>query len=177
MPTLSCSMVPRRRSDRRKSYLPISLAGFRCYQDGVDEAWAHISLRNVEKDDTQVVEIRVHDMQERPVAELEGLTVRLLPLDKVQPNRAAADDVFYRVAWRKSVRSAVNPGGSCSGKLADLRRCKRCRCSAGQQTRRRRPSFHLVYRGGSFARQDPRKWTANERQPRRFSPVAGAIRC
>ena len=59
-------------------------------------------MRNVEKDNTQVVEIRVYDMFERPVAELEGLTVRLLPLDKVAPTRAAADDVFYRVAWRKA---------------------------------------------------------------------------
>ena len=95
--------------DRRNSYLPISLAGFRCYQDGIDEAWVHTKLRSVEKDDTQVVDIRVYDLAERPVAELEGLAVRLLPLDKVVPPRAGADDLFYRAAWRKSVRAAANP--------------------------------------------------------------------
>ena len=67
------------------SYLPVSLEGFRCYQDGIDEAWVHTRLRSVEKDDTQVVDIRIYDVAERPVAELEGLAVRLLPLDKVQP--------------------------------------------------------------------------------------------
>ena len=111
---------------------PISLAGFRCHQDGIDEAWAHISLRNVEKDNTQVVEIRVYDMLERPVAELEGLTLsgccRLIRWRRLQ---AAADDVFYRVAWREERQKRCQPRGSCSGKLADLRRCKRCRCSTG----------------------------------------------
>ncbi|HXF18382.1 MAG TPA: acyltransferase domain-containing protein, partial [Burkholderiales bacterium] len=57
-------------SDGRKSYLPVSLAGFRCYQDEIDEAWVHTTLRSVEKDDTQVVDIRVYDMAQRPVAEL-----------------------------------------------------------------------------------------------------------
>ena len=118
-------------SDRRESYLPISLAGFRCHQDGIDEAWAHISLRNVEKDNTQVVEIRVYDMLERPVAELEGLTVRLLPLDKVAPtsSRRRRRVLSGRVAEERQKR--CQPRGSCSGKLADLRRCKRCRCSTG----------------------------------------------
>mgnify|MGYP003694261269 CR=1 FL=1 len=76
------------------SYLPVSLAGFRCYQDGIDEAWVHTTLRSVEKDDTQVVDIRVYDVAERPVAELEGLAVRLLPLDKVAAAPGAGTDVL-----------------------------------------------------------------------------------
>ncbi len=75
------------KSDRRKSYLPVSLEGFRCYQDGTDNAWVHTRLRSVEKDDTQVIDIRVYDEAERPIADLDGLTVRLLPLDKVQSAR------------------------------------------------------------------------------------------
>ena len=75
-------------SDRRKAYLPVSLEGFRCYQDGIDKAWVHTRLRSVEKDDTQVVDIRVYDEAERPVADLDGLSVRRLPLDKVQQPRA-----------------------------------------------------------------------------------------
>ena len=55
---------------------------YRCYQDGIDQAWVTRKLRSVKKDDTQVIDIRVYDVAERPVAELEGLAVRLLPLDK-----------------------------------------------------------------------------------------------
>ena len=44
----------------------------RCYQDGIDKAWVHTKLRTVEKDDTQVVDIRVYDEAERPVADLRG---------------------------------------------------------------------------------------------------------
>lgn len=155
-------------SDRRKSYLPISLAGFRCHQDGIDEAWAHISLRNVEKDNTQVVEIRVYDMLERPVAELEGLTVRLLPLDKVAPTRASADDVFYRVAWRKSVRSAVNQEDRAPASWLIFADAKGVGAALASRLEGAGHHSHLVYRGGSFAQQEPRKWTANERQPRDF---------
>jgi surfactin synthase thioesterase subunit/acyl carrier protein/NAD(P)-dependent dehydrogenase (short-subunit alcohol dehydrogenase family) len=155
-------------SDRRKSYLPISLAGFRCHQDGIDEAWAHISLRNVENDNTQVVEIRVYDMLERPVAELEGLTVRLLPLDKVAPTRAAADDVFYRVAWRKSVRSAVDQEDRAPASWLIFADAKGVGAALASRLESAGHHSHLVYRGGSFAQQEPRKWTANERQPRDF---------
>ena len=52
-----------------QSYLPVSLEGYRCYQDGIDKAWVHTSLRSVEKGDTQVVDIRVYDDAERPVAD------------------------------------------------------------------------------------------------------------
>ena len=43
------------------------------------------------------------------MAELEGLTLRLLPLDKLQLPQAGTDDLFYRATWRKSVRAAANP--------------------------------------------------------------------
>ena len=110
-PILSCLMVwGRAESDLHQSYLPISLEGYRCYQDGIDEAWVHTRLRSVEKDDTQVVDIQVYDDAERPVADLEGLSVRLLPLGKVQQPQASADDLFYRPVWRKSVRRTGNSG-------------------------------------------------------------------
>ena len=89
------------RGDHHYSYLPVSLEGFRCYQDGIDKAWAHLRLRSVEKDDTQVVDIRIYDDAEQPVADLDGLTVRLLPLAKVQTPRVGTDNLFYRVVWRR----------------------------------------------------------------------------
>src|SRR5262245_16388172 len=94
-------------AEARKAYLPVSLMGFRCYQDGVEQAWVHTKLRHVENDDQQVVDMRIHDAAERPVAELDGLTVRLLPLEKVQRPRAA-DGFLYRVAWRQGVRAIAN---------------------------------------------------------------------
>ena len=82
----------------------------RCHQDGIDSAWVHTRLRTVDKDDTQVVDIRIYDEAERPIADLDGLTVRLLPLSKVQSARGRTDDLFYRPVWRKSVRDAATPG-------------------------------------------------------------------
>ena len=99
----------RAKSDGRSSYLPVSLEGFRCYQDGIDQAWVHTRLRSVEKGDTQVIDIRVYDPAERPVAELDGLTVRLLPLDRVQLPRAGRTTCSIGSAWRKSVRGPANP--------------------------------------------------------------------
>jgi acyl transferase domain-containing protein/surfactin synthase thioesterase subunit/acyl carrier protein len=154
--------------DRHKSYLPISLAGFRCYQDGIDEAWVHIKLRNVDKDNTQVVDIRVYDMVERPVAELEGLAVRLLPLDKAVPIRAAADDVFYRVAWRTSVRSAVDQGHRAPASWLIFADARGVGAALASRLEGAGHHSHLVYRGDGFAQREPRKWTANERQPRDF---------
>ncbi len=58
--------------DAGHSYLPVSLAGFRCHQDGIDTAWVHTRLRSVEND-TQVIDIGIYDLAGRPVAELDGL--------------------------------------------------------------------------------------------------------
>src|SRR5262245_8246857 len=155
-------------SDCRQSYLPISLAGFRCYQDKIDEGWVHIRLRNVENDNTQVVDIRVYDLSERPVAELEGLTVRLLPLDKVTQTRAAADDVFFRVAWRKSVRSVLDQKDRAPASWLIFADAKGVGAALASRLESAGHHSHLVYRGDSFVQRGPRKWTANERQPSDF---------
>jgi surfactin synthase thioesterase subunit/NAD(P)-dependent dehydrogenase (short-subunit alcohol dehydrogenase family)/acyl carrier protein len=157
------------KSDGRNSYLPVSLVGFRCYQDGIDEAWVHTRLRSVEKDDTQVVDIRVYDVAERPVAELEGLTVRLLPLDKVQPPRADTDDLFYRAVWRKSVRGAANSERDRAPAswiiFADAKGVGVALASKLEATGHH---CHLVYRDDAYAQPGIRKWTVNERQPHHF---------
>ncbi len=154
---------------RRNSYLPVSLEGFRCYQDGVVKAWVHIKLRSVEKDDTQVVDIRVYDDTERPVADLEGLTVRLLPLTEVQMPRAGTDDLFYRPTWRKNVREATRPENDRTPAswiiFADtegvgVRLAGRLE-AAGHHC-------HLVYREDAFAQHGPRTWIVNERKPHEF---------
>jgi acyl transferase domain-containing protein/surfactin synthase thioesterase subunit len=157
------------KSDRRNSYLPVSLEAFRCYQDGIDKAWVHTRLRSVGKDDTQVVDIRIYDDAERPVADLEGLTVRLLPLAKVQMPRTDMDDLFYRVAWRKSPGRTIDPAQDCAPAswmiFADangvgVALAKRLEASGHH--------CHLVYRDSAFAQRGARTWTVNERQPQDF---------
>ena len=160
--------VSKVRSARGESYLPVSLAGFRCYQDGIDKAWVHIKLRNVERDNTQVVDIRVYDMLERPVAELEGLAVRLLPLGKVVPTRTAADDVFYRVAWRKSVRSTVDQAHPAPASWLIFADARGVGAALASRLEGAGHHCHLVYRDNALTQREPRKWTANERQPRDF---------
>jgi acyl transferase domain-containing protein/surfactin synthase thioesterase subunit/acyl carrier protein len=157
------------KSDGRNSYLPVSVVGFRCYQDGIDEAWVHTSLRSVEKDDTQVVDIRVYDVAERPVAELEGLTVRLLPLDKVQPPRVGTDDLFYRAAWRKSVRRAVNTEADrAPASWMIFADAKGVGAALANRLEATGHHCHLVYRGDAFGQQGTRKWAVDERQPHEF---------
>jgi acyl transferase domain-containing protein/surfactin synthase thioesterase subunit/acyl carrier protein len=157
------------KSDRRSSYLPISLAGFRCYQDGIEEAWVHTRLRSVEKDDTQVVDIRIFDVAQQLVAELEGLTVRLLPLDSVQSPRTRADDLFYRAAWRKSVRRAANSKKDrAPASWMIFADAKGVGAALASRLKAAGHHCHLVYRGDAFAQQGARKWTVNERQPHDF---------
>jgi acyl transferase domain-containing protein/surfactin synthase thioesterase subunit/acyl carrier protein len=157
------------KGDRSSSYLPVSLERFRCYQDGIDKAWAHIKLRTVKEDDSQVVDIRIYDDADRPVAELAGLTVQPLPLVKVQTSQAGTDDLFYRAAWRMSVREAAGPekdrapaswiifadakgiGVALAGKLE----------AAGHHC-------HLVYREDALVQHGARTWTVNERKPHDF---------
>jgi acyl transferase domain-containing protein/surfactin synthase thioesterase subunit/aryl carrier-like protein len=156
-------------SDGRKSYLPVSLAGFRCYQDEIDEAWVHTTLRSVEKDDTQVVDIRVYDVAERPVAELEGLAVRLLPLDKVAATRAGADDLFYRAAWRKSIGLAANPAvDRAPASWLIFADANGAGVALASKLEAAGHHCHLVYRDDAFAQRGTRTWTVSERQPHDF---------
>ena len=151
------------------SYLPVSLTAFRCYRDGVEEAWTHITHRGVEKDGTQVIDVRVYDVAERLVAELEGLALRELSLDTVLPSRAM-DHLFYRVAWRKSVRGPARSGKESDPKswiiFADAK-------GTGDALARKLEASghhcHLVYAGDTFARQATRRWTVNERQREHFA--------
>ena len=156
--------------DLHQFYLPISLEGYRCYQDGIDKAWVHTKLRSVEKDDTQVVDIQVYDDAERPVADLDGLSLRRLPLGRVkQPEVSSTDNLFYRFVWRKSVRQTDNPGKDRAPAswllFADARGVAAALAgkleAAGHHC-------HIVSRGSAFARQRARAWTVNERRPQDF---------
>ena len=155
-------------SDRRNLYLPVSLAGFRCYQDGVEEAWVHTKRRNVVKADTQIFDIRIYDTAERLVAELEGLAVRLLPLDKVVSIRGEADDVYYRLAWRKSIRRPLNQEHRAPASWLIFADDKGLGAALARRLEASGHHCHLVFKGNAFAQQSARSWSVNERQPPDF---------
>jgi acyl transferase domain-containing protein/surfactin synthase thioesterase subunit/acyl carrier protein len=156
-------------SDRRNSYLPISLAGFRCYRDRIDEAWVHTKLRSVEIDDTQVFDIRIYDLSEHLVAELEGLAVRLLPLGRVLPHRADTDVLFYRPVWRKSLRAAADLNGHrAPASWLIFADAKGIGAALAHKLEGDGHHCHLVYSDDAFARHTGRKWTVNERRPDDF---------
>ena len=161
--------VVKAESDRHQSYLPISLEGYRCYQDGIDKAWVHTKLRSVEKDDTQVVDIQVYDDMERPVADLEGLSVRLLPLGKVQQPQATDDDLFYRSVWRKSVGRTGNSGeGGVPASWIIFADTRGVAAALAGKLEAAGHHCHIVSKGSAFARQRAQAWTVNERRPQDF---------
>ena len=155
----------------RRAHLPISVESFRCYQDGVDKAWVHVSLRSVEKNETQVIDIRLYDDDDRPLADIDGLTVRLLPLDKVQAVQASTKDIFYQPVWRASPKSADSrqihrkpaswiifaDAKGIGSALAERLEASGARC-------------HLVYREGPADQlvTHRRTWTVDERRPQDF---------
>jgi acyl transferase domain-containing protein/surfactin synthase thioesterase subunit/acyl carrier protein len=157
------------KSDGRSSYLPVSLKGFRCYQDGIDRAWVYTKLRSVENDNTQMIDIRIYDLAERPVAELEGLTVRLLPLAKVRQPQAGSDDVFYRAAWHRSAKAAANlRADRAPASWLIFADAKGVGVALASRLEGSGHHCHLVYRDHGCARRGARTWTVNERQPQDF---------
>jgi acyl transferase domain-containing protein/surfactin synthase thioesterase subunit/acyl carrier protein len=155
--------------ESRNSYLPVSLSAFRCYQDGVGEAWVHTKLRNVEKNDTQVVDIQIYDTAERPVAELEGLAVRLLPLEKVLPPQVDTDGLFYRAAWQRSVRAAATPEENRNpASWVIFADAKGVGAAMADKLDAEGHCCHLVYRDELFSQHGRRNWTVNERHPHDF---------
>jgi surfactin synthase thioesterase subunit/acyl carrier protein/NAD(P)-dependent dehydrogenase (short-subunit alcohol dehydrogenase family) len=155
--------------DGRSAYLPVSLKAFHCHQEGIDHAWVHTRLRSVENDDTQVIDIRIYDLAERPVAELEGLTVRLLPLAKVRQPQPGTDEVFYRAAWRQSSNAVANPRPDrAPGSWIIFADAKGVGVALAGRLEAGGHRCHLVYRDDACGQRGARTWTVNERQPHGF---------
>lgn len=158
-------------SDRQSAYLPVSLEAFRCYQDGIDKAWAHISLRDTENDDTQVVDIRVYDDVERPVADLDGLMVRRLPFAKMAPPSTHTDELFHRTIWRKSVAvTASVPEDRPPASWMIFADAKGIGAALAERLENAGLRCHLVYREGApiqHGTQFPTS-TLDERKPQDF---------
>lgn len=155
-------------SDRRNLYLPISLAGFRCYQDGIEEGWVHTTRRKVVNEDTQIFDIRIYDSAQRLAAELEGLAVRLLPLDKVVSIQAEADDVYYRLAWRKSTRKPVDQERRTPTSWLIFADRKGLGAALAERLEAAGHHCHTVCRGEELLQHGPRNWSMHQERPEDF---------
>ena len=103
------------------------------------------------------------------MAELEGLAVRPLPLDKLQLPGAGTDDLFYRAVWRKSVRGPARPEQRrAPASWMILADAKGIGVALARRLEAAGHHCHLVYRDDAFAQRGPRTWTVNERQPHEF---------
>ncbi|MEJ0079196.1 MAG: SDR family NAD(P)-dependent oxidoreductase [Alphaproteobacteria bacterium] len=152
--------------DARHTYLPVSLAGFRCYQDGIDTVWVHTRLRSVEND-TQLIDVGIYDLAGRPVAELDGLAMRRLPLKTIV--RGQTDKrLFYRVAWRQSAGPVLDRGMGRAASWIILADASGVGTALAGRLEARGHHCHLVYRADAFAQPGPRTWTANERDAEDF---------
>ena len=177
MHILLCLMACRRQMARALLLFAHLARGIRCYRDAVAEGWAHIALRSVEKNDTQVVDILGYDEAGQPVAELRGLRVRLLPLDQLQPHRAETDDRFYRVAWRRSTRTPANQvNDRTPASWLIFSDAKGVGEALARQLEARQHHCHLVFRNQAFSQQSPRVWTIDDGGPAIVTGCSSALR-
>ena len=166
----------RRRRDPETTFLPTGVASFHVHADGVDEGWAHAVRRDSGRDDDiRVVDIRIYDKHGKPVALVEGLTLRRLsPSDLGHPTRASADR-FYRVRWepRERPRAPASPvtdrpwlvfadEGGVGRALAQRLGKAGGRCI-------------LVNAGKRFARSAPDHWAIDPRRPEDFHRLVSEI--
>jgi acyl transferase domain-containing protein/surfactin synthase thioesterase subunit/acyl carrier protein len=107
-----------RPSDRgNDTYLPIGVARFRVHREHVSFGWSHAVVRNGDtRAETVVVDIRVYDGDGRPVATLEGLSLRRLSRTALGAARdTALGGALYRVRWDEKP-PGKNPQGAARGR-------------------------------------------------------------
>ena len=90
--------------DPSRSFLPISLERVQVFQAGRREAWVHAVRRPGATPDAMTVDITLLDDAGVPVALLEGLLVRRLNKEAMQPSSQELSPLFdamYQVAWEE----------------------------------------------------------------------------
>jgi len=153
-------------------HLPVSIQRFRCYQDGIDKAWVHTTLRSVTPDKTQaVLDINIYDDAGRAVADLQGLTVRRLAADFASA-RSIKDDLLYRVAWQRKDGAPAEAAPACApASWIIFDDAKRTGSALARTLEASGHHCHLVYRSTAFTLIEERKWTVNESEPRHFAQL------
>jgi acyl transferase domain-containing protein/surfactin synthase thioesterase subunit/acyl carrier protein len=162
---------PARRGRRpATTFLPTGVARFHVQTDGVDEGWAHAVRRDPgSDDDTRVVDIRIYDKDAKPVALVEGLTLRrLAPGDLGLATRSAAER-FYRVRWEHQERKPPSPVASVKGQpwlvFADQGGLGR---ALAQRLGKAGPRAVIVSTGKRFGRLASDRWVIDPARPEDF---------
>lgn len=98
--------------DLSRSFLPISLERVQVFQPGKREAWVHAVRRAGATADAMTVDIALIDDAGAPIASLEGLLVRRLNKEAMQPSSQELSPLFdsmYQVAWEERALAAPAP--------------------------------------------------------------------
>ncbi len=165
----------RRRSDT--TYLPVSIERVRVYRDMAVEGTVSAVLRPETKQQRgPIVDIRVVDEAGRPIATVEGLSLRALRADRLGEDDSSDAPALYHVEWEARARSApveriprapgawlVFTGADGVGE----------RCAA--ELRRRGEHCHIVSPGHSFTRKGGQAWTIDPRRPEHFRRLLGDV--
>ncbi|QSQ20838.1 polyketide synthase dehydratase domain-containing protein [Pyxidicoccus parkwayensis] len=96
--------------DLTRTFLPISMERYHTLESGVREAWVHAVRRPGATPDVMTVDIRLYTEDGRPLAVMQGLQVRRLTREAMQPTAAVMDpllDSLYQRAWEE--RPALAP--------------------------------------------------------------------
>src|SRR5262249_57603148 len=105
-------------------------------------------------------------------AEREGLRGGLCRWEKGKPPQAGTDDLFYRAAWRTSLRAAANPDEKrARASWIIFADAKGVSVALADRLEASGHHCHLVYRDDAFAQEGTREWTVNERQRHDFSQL------
>ena len=149
--------------------LPVGVQGYRCYQEQTDEVWVHSVCRQIDEGGTSVIDFRNYDLTNRPVAELEGVSVRLLPLTIMQARTTESEpDMLYRVQWHERSRGDF-PGDEEKASwiiFAD----EKAEVGTKLVAELVKLGHHadLVFQGQQFAQTGDHRWAVDQREPEDF---------
>jgi acyl transferase domain-containing protein/surfactin synthase thioesterase subunit len=154
------------------TYLPVGIERLRVHRDGAVDARVIATLRKpAPAQDGHVVDVRVLDDDERPIATVEGLSVRRLAAatlgeDDIVPQGAPA---LYDVRWEARPRSTVGePATAEPGVWLVFAGAGGLGSGVAAALRRRDQTCHLVSAGRAFARVGQQTWRLDPRQPAHF---------
>jgi len=86
--------------DLTRTFLPISMERFHTAEAGVREAWVHAVRRPGATPDAMVVDIRLYSEDGRPLAVMQGLQVRRLTREAMQPTATVTDPLLDSILQR-----------------------------------------------------------------------------
>ncbi|MBZ4420285.1 type I polyketide synthase [Myxococcus sp. RHSTA-1-4] len=86
--------------DLTRTFLPISMERFHTLESGVRDAWVHAVRRPGATPDLMVVDIRLYSEDGRPLAVMQGLQVRRLTREAMQPTATVTDPLLDSILQR-----------------------------------------------------------------------------